>query len=284
MRYKLLILKFALFIVGFALIHFALLKVFQFYAVDRSFVNKLYADFLAIEKPVKFLFIGDSHCGRDIDTDYIQDAYKFAVGGESNINTYYKLRQILQHSNAGDFEYLMLTANITAFTTFTRNLKKNTFHYRQFHGLNDLLKENDHSFKKYASYFKYKFIPYIEMKEFVPFFGKAHKKLPGNRIADINRFSDEENQKEADFFVRNLLLQENQKNVFDKEAVLFVQKTIELCKEHNIKVIYIKYPMSRFFVNATVSFVEDSVLSNSPVEQIIKKNSNAILLDYLKTY
>ena len=48
------------------------------------------------DKKIDFAFFGDSHAQRGVNPNFINNSFNFAKGGESYVETYYKLKKIIE--------------------------------------------------------------------------------------------------------------------------------------------------------------------------------------------
>lgn len=227
-------------------------------------------------KECKILFMGDSHTARAVDYTKIDSSYSLAYFGENNMMNYYKLRYIIENKYAIP-NYVILTCDIVIHT-YGFNLARNnkTFYYSLIQ-LKDLKDLEDNVMLTYIDYCKYKFFPYLDWQYATNLVNLEREKKSKKIFSDL---SIEKRKKKANTFVVNESLNNGKKESFYSERALnYIQKTINLCKENNIKLIFIKIPLTKYIFDEIKFNVDSNYITNRPSENIIR-NNNLPILDF----
>lgn len=182
-------------------------------------------------------FFGDSHPDGDVDVSFIDNAYLFAQGGESYVETYHKLKKILETDKV-KMKNLVLQLDLHTFSAKPKSKDKlfqQLYFYSKFVDLKDIAKMKEESL---LSLFLQRNIMFLgKGKEFltnalissgaIEAFGSPKELTKNAKIAYFDQFGTNPTIEISDV-------------VFDH----FLE-VLRLAKEKGIGVIFVKYPVSR---------------------------------------
>ena len=228
-------------------------------------------------KPYKYLFIGDSHCQKAVDTSIVKQAIKWAGGGENNIVRYYKIKHLLIHTKAP--KYLLLSSDLTTYTTTTANYMRNYFYYNRLVDFNEWGQIRGDKWATVANAYKYKLFPYIETRDI--YLRTTENLLLKKQAHSIAQKTSNQNQQQATDFVENAMLPQNSTAcLYDTVALVYLKKTLDLCAQYQINVLFVQYPLSKYLIKAFETRVGTAQITQQPVHQLIEQYPNASILNY----
>lgn len=227
---------------------------------------------------IKVLFLGDSHPKKAIDCSIIDSSYSIAHSGENNMMNYYKLAYCINNKKIKP-QYVVLPCDIL---TYTKNYNYSITYkplYYSFIPINEVFCVDSNTLKAYYDYLKINLFPYTEWKYI---FNKNNLFKGADKA---KRFQTESQLKQ---FTTNLIkgdvgLTKEHETLYFTRSLDYIQKTIDLCKQHKIKLIYIKYPTTSLFLDEVKKWSGDTSLTIRPSEKIINKH-HVPLLNYESLY
>lgn len=220
------------------------------------------------DKIPAYLFAGDSHCARSVNDSIIENSFNIGYYGENNIRTYYRLKYLLENFNNKP-EIIFLQAELSRFAKHFCRFNINNFFYKKYVDEFELMQNDNYDHSYLLSSLKYSLFPYVEWKELMK--KNTETKEEKNSI-EFSSVSEEERKRATYQFVRRDLLQFDSTTLFDELGMTYLQKSIDLCKEHHIKLIFIKYPSTDYFINEFVSYCGAEKVKDPPQDKIIKEN------------
>lgn len=230
-------------------------------------------------KNIKTLFLGDSHIVRSIDVSKIDSSYSLAYFGENNMMNFYKLKYCLDNHLAKP-QYVILPCDIVTYTEGYNLYRTNKIFYYSIIPFREVKNLNKNELVTYYDYLKIKLIPYSEWQ-----YALNRMNVNRQKKSTIN-FSDrtkKEQEKDGAHFIQDeLLMGGNKANFYSENALIYLHKTIKLCKDNNIKLVFIKFPLTQTLFNEIKFKVDSSFVKYRPAEVIIQNNSIPILnFEYL---
>jgi len=250
--------------------------------LSRTILERTDKQFEEYKKEIKILFIGDSHTKDNINPLMINNSFNFASSGENYMETYYKLKTILKDENL-KLEVIILPIDLHSFSSFRTNRFRNEWYWKKYVNYKEVAVFNDDNF------FLIKrsilsvcpvigsgtriLMPLLRESEII----KGHIKSEGNFSKIENR--QEKAQQRVDYLLKN-------QEVLDKILLLYFKKSLELVKENKLKVVLVKFPITREHHNASNKYVPNKTIFYSKIDKIIKTvNYEPIyILDYQNIY
>lgn len=223
---------------------------------------------------IKILFLGDSHVARGIDVSQIDSAYSLAYFGENNMMNFYKLQYCLDN-HLPKPRYVILPCDIMTFTEGYHQYRTNKLFYYSVIPLREVKHLNKRKLFAYYDYFKIKLFPYSDWQY-------ALNRMNANRQKKSTlKFSDrtkKEQEKDAAHFIQDeLLMGGNKAGFYSENALSYLNKIIKLCRENQIKLVFVKYPLTQTIFNEIKFHVDSNYITDRPAEKIIQKNAIPIL-------
>lgn len=238
--------------------------------------NELISQFNSYKKInfIKTLYLGDSHVARSIDISKIDSAYSLAYFGENNMMNYYKLKYIIDNELAKPL-YVVLPCDIMTYTQGYHIYRTNKCFYYSIIPLDEINNLNKNKIEAYYDYFKIKALPYSEWQYAINRVNQNRQKKAIQKFSDRTKL---EQEKDAQYFIQHeLLINGDKTNFYSSDALEFIKKTIELCKQNGIKLIFIKFPLTKTVFDEIKYHVDSTFINNRPSETIINQHSIPIL-------
>ncbi len=227
----------------------------------------------------KILFLGDSHAVRSVDFSSFDSTFSLAFYGENNMMNYYKLKYIIDQKLKVP-KYIILPCDILSHTYgFNVTINNKSFYYN-FINYKDVNDMSDNKISAYFDYYKIKLFPYIDWQYALNEVNADREKKANNKFFEVSQMRQ---KKAGSFLIQDeLLFNREKKSYYNQRALLYIQKTIDLCKINNIKPIYVKYPLTSIIFDEIKYNLDSNYITNRPAENIIHKNNLPILdFEYL---
>jgi len=232
-------------------------------------------------KTLEFAFLGDSHTANAINPEYIPRSWSFAFLSDGNyLANYYRLKKVVEYDNIS-IKYVIFEIDMHSFSEAmfagdffsTLNLRS------KYLSLSEIGKiRNDCSFAKILFEI---YLPVLgQGSEFKYLYLKELSNLyRGHNTAD----GDLTKQPDIDFELANQyrIHFKNFKRIDNKSMGYFL-KSIKFAKEHNISIIFMKYPIAKelneYYENMNVT--REDYYSEILKEINLTIGDNYTLLDY----
>lgn len=271
--------KIYLLIAAFVALHLVLFFGFYFFAEKRNDLIQNFKKF-KVKESVNMLFLGDSHVVRGIDINSFDNVASLAYYGQNNIMSYYQLMHCVEKGYAKP-RYVILPCDLITFSKGANVFRTNKFYYYAFIPFSELKNFEDDGLSAYYRYIKLKVVPYAEWRSGLGL-NNTNRQVKGK-----NRFSDlpeHQQMEEARFFIQTEMnCAEDSSNLFYKGSLIYLKKTIDLCKQENIKLIFVKFPATKVVLEEVKNHVDPHYLISRPSETIINQY-NIPILDFEKDF
>lgn len=259
--------------------HFLLVFIFYLYVNRKS--ELLSVDKLLHEqtKPIRYFFMGDSHTIRSVDFEEIPGSYNFAFFSENNIYTYYKLKYVIEGTDK-KIKVLVLPNDFTNFMNGTSELDKNYFYYSNFVDFSELSEISGRHWHYLCYRLSRWFFPYVEFRDI--FNQNPELKIKKGYVS-LAQYSSAKNNRDTERFFFKVMKKKSE-IPFSEVSLKYLEKTILLCRDNDIRIVFVKYPMSSYFFNASRQFIPEKIFSNRPCDEIIRKFDHCTILDFERHY
>jgi len=284
--------EFKKFIVPVAFITLFLIITWLFSTVFSNVIMANYqlkrqdTEFYSSHSDLQYLIMGDSHSGAGLNPDIIENAYNFASPGENYIQTYYKLKYVLNNGSR-KIDTIILPADIHSFSSYRsdRVVGMPDCYWLKYV---DCIEVGLHKGKlpKYIlNYFIGRFFNYTgHMNNILGFIFCEQETIPMVKgftmfegdYTQIKRKNPEAAKRKASYHLKN-------KNYFDKDLVFYFKKIIELCHSKGIEVIIVKYPVTRDYYLQASRLILIKRLSQQ-FDSLIKQYPGITVLNYRKAF
>lgn len=223
---------------------------------------------------VKLLLMGDSHTERSIDASQLDSTYSLAYFGENNMMNFYKLSYCLNHGMHKP-KYILLPCDVVTFSQKFHDYRTNKAFYYSLIPLSEVKNTGGSLIPTYYDYIKTRLVPYSEWQHVLNRMNVNRERKATLSFADK---SPEEQKKDAAFFIRQEIMQDNSvSNLYYGNALTYLKRTISLCEEHHIKLIFVKYPLTKTVLDEVKSCIDSTSYYNRPAENIIREKHIPIL-------
>ncbi len=259
--------KFILIICLLILVHTVLYYCFYFFAYKKNELLIRSNECQKLNGQYDVLFFGDSHVERSIDEKKMGNRFcSVAYYGENNVMNYYRLKYYFENDLFKP-KYIVLPCDVVTFAMGYNLYRTNTFFYYSFIPISELTYFEKDLFSAYYNFFKIKIFPYTEWQYGLNLANPNRVAKGKEKFAE--RTEAEKISNSQNFVQKELMCSGNSKNLFSPIAIDYLKKTIALCKEHNVKMVFIKFPMTRNLLNEVKYHVDSSSFVSRPSEKII---------------
>jgi hypothetical protein len=273
--------KILVLVVAFLILHFTFILLFNLLNNSRNELVLRFNDILNDTLPYKTVLAGDSHIERSIEYDSIDDCFSIAYFGENNVMTYYKLKYLFEHNNLIEPKYVVFPCDIVTFAKGFNLYRSQIGFYDKFIPWGELKNFEPNLYSSYYNYMKLYLFPYIEWQYAM---NTAHQNREKKNSLKLTSKSKRQRKKMVKTFVQQeLMCAENKNNLFDEKALEYLVKTIELCKQYNVKPIFIKLPHTKEVFTEIENNVNPKFITERPSEKIIT-NYNIPILDFERIF
>ncbi len=222
-----------------------------------------------------YLFMGDSHTAQSVDTTIITNAFNYAVGGESNIRTYYKLKNLLDKNKKPLFKTIVFSNDLLTFTTTVSQLEKSSAYYVRYINYWELGSIKNKRVKYLLDYLKHRFFPYAGFVQ-SKCLNRGKKQFI---LEEKNKATWEETLEKDAYTLLKQVAIDKRSSLYNATSVAYVKKTLDLCHANNLQVLFIKYPVTRYFKEAAQQIAPNKLLQHSPIDSLIQLYPNTKQLD-----
>ena len=233
---------------------------------------------------VKYLFIGDSHIQNGINPKYFERAFNLAASNENYTLTFFKLKAISEKLNQTP-EVIVMPIDISSFSSFRANRYKGVSDLVSFYDWLDLYETTGNTSYLFKFFIENMFAysgQYIVINKAVPklIFGNDQKFYngfkPRNGVIEGKKNTIERCSKQADLYLRDY-------NYFDKTMVHYFKEILNYCTKNKIKVILVKLPLYKDYIEACRQYVPLEAYYDS-IMQITNEFDNITILDYQNVF
>lgn len=260
-----------MFTVLIVLINLALDQAFKAFSVHNYVNEKMDEQFAAYDDTLKYLAMGNSH--NCINTHILEHCFNYGSPSENYIQSYYKLKHILEETGKKP-EYLLLQSDLSSYgKKISDRYEYNSYwiKYLDYIELAEVKQDRSILFKwlegmffSYAGNYKdiqLSIVYRIKMKDFEMYNGfRPHR--------DFRNFANEINKQKSAWNKAQLI--NSSEGYFDPSIKYYYEKILQLCQDHNVKVVLIRYPLTREFTEEERKIVPADKLYGE-VERIASK-------------
>lgn len=269
--------KIVFFIVLTTLLQIGLFFVFKRITVHKSELLKE-EELIKNLETIDLLIVGDSHAKRCVDASKFENAFNSAYYGENPALTYYHLNHLISDLGITP-KTILIQIDLTRFAKNFLSHYKNKFFYLDFVDNNELLDLGIITKEEWLENQLFKVFPQLELTSVL--------KRTNNKESKVQKtfatYSSSQRSKMAHNFIFNQLIPGGYVDLYDKTSLIFLNKTIQLCQENDIKLIAIKYPVTDYYINTVIEICNRDLNISSPQEKIIREN-NIPIIDLEKAF
>lgn len=242
------VLRSLLFIALLLLVNVMLDQSFKAFSVHNILNKRMDEQFAGYTDTLKYLSMGNSH--NCVNTYLLEKSFNYGSPSENYIQSYYKLKHILEHSGKKP-EYLLLQADISTYGAKIANRYEYNSYWIKYIDYPELARiKNDRQvltkwlegkFFSYAGNYKdvqLSIVYRIKIKTL-----EMHNGFRPHR--DYRNFAQEPNRQQLAWDKAQLF--STQGVYFDPTIKAYFKKILQLCDDYEIKVYLIRYPVSQEF-------------------------------------
>lgn len=240
--------KFILFIGILVVINVILDQSFKAFSVHNILNEKMDQQFAVYDDTLKYLTMGNSH--NCINTHILPNSFNYGSPSENYIQSYYKLKYILEKPGKKP-QYLILQSDLSSYgSKISERYEYNSYWIKYIdyvelarvkHDRSLLFKWLEGMFFTYAGNYKdiqLSIVYRIKMKNIEMYHGfRPHR--------DFKNFADESNRQKTAWNKAQLILSKN--SYFDSSIKYYFDKILNLCQDHNVQVVLVRYPQTQEF-------------------------------------
>lgn len=250
------VLRSLLFIALLLIVNVVLDQSFKAFSVHNILNKRMDEQFAEYDDTLKYLSMGNSH--NCVNTYLLEKSFNYGSPSENYIQSYYKLKHILEHSGKKP-EYLLLQADISTYGAKIANRYEYNSHWIKYIDYPELARiKNDRQvltkwlegkFFSYAGNYKdvqLSIVYRIKIKTL-----EMHNGFRPHR--DYRNFAEEPNRQQLAWDKAHLFSTPGV--YFDPTIKAYFKKILQLCDDHGIKVYLIRYPVSQEFYTEETKIV-----------------------------
>lgn len=231
--------------------------------------------FNAYHGPLDYIVMGHSRPARDIDAQLIPGCYSYCSSSENNIRSYYKLLDVLK-KHEKRIGVVLLPIGISSISLDYPDKMKNSFYwspYMDYFELGELTGDRVTYLKMHlkTGLFPYYEYPYVRLME----------KYKDMRVVIPNSVYASATEEERVSFAHDIITnQQKFAHINDTIAMQYVQKTINLTKSYGKPLVFIKYPVTNYYLDAVSTYEPRWIKEQQQIEQLVSGQENIYLLDF----
>lgn len=258
-------------------------RVYSKIIMSNSLVNRVEKDFYDYEQNIPFLIMGDSHSQAALNPDVIGTAFNFSSAGENYMQSYYKLKHILEHQSK-NIETILLPIDLHSFSSFRSTGDLTHYYWVQYIDYIELGLVSGDLFLCLLQAMIAKLFPYAGQVEFIlrflcddlPHTTMLKGYVPNEGDLSKREHRSREAKKRAEYHFKNA-------RYMDKVLFHYFQKTIDLCSTYKIKVVLVKFPVSsEYYYYASQLISIESIYEKINAE--IDNKPDVRVMDYQKEF
>ncbi len=281
--------KLTLFLLLFCTVSFCYSYLFSTHILRGSLVFREDAQFQAYPDTMKHLLLGTSHVKNSLNPGIIGNSFNYAHGAENTIQTYHKLKYILNRSDRTDqIETVVLPLDLATFLSTREDIFSPTAYWVKYIDFIKLGWEKGKPLTyaskpieaRLFSFFKNGqfMIDYVQKKIGIE---KPSKLIHGHkpRFGDFSKTADrvKEARHQAGIYFRKDAVN------IAPEMVQYYADAVDLALAHGKQVVLIKFPLTREYVETAMTFFPDGPADNDIFERW-KENPNVRIFDFRSLY
>jgi len=282
---KKLIYRLILFIATLVAVNFILNGLYKTFVVHNILNRAKDQQFAEYADTLKYLAMGNSH--NCVNTFILENSFNYGAPGESYIQSYYKLKYILEETNKKP-ENVILFIDMSSFNgVLGDRLEYNSYWIKYINYFELARVKNDRKvlnkwvegrFFSYAGNYKdikLSFVYLVKIKEL-----NLHNGYRPHR--DFKNFTDVKNKyreakKKVDIYLKR-------DSYFDPVLQYYFESILELCLENDINVILVRIPVTKEYYEEASIGIPLSDLYGKIEDSYRKFDNVSMVLDYHDLY
>jgi len=239
---------------------------FRHFSTQRSELVVKLNEYKQLGKQPDVLFLGDSHAERGLDFSQLPYTTSLAYYGENNVMNYYKLKYCIENTKTKP-KYLILPCDIITFSKGFNQFRSNKYFYYSLMPLSELSSFEAKPYVAYYEYIKARVFPYAEWQYGLNTGAKERVQKAERKFSDRTL---QEREINARYFIQQeMACAGKRENLFYTTALDYLDKTLEFCKQNNIKPVFVKYPLTQEVFNEIKTGISEDCFLNRPAEKVL---------------
>ncbi len=275
------------FLAGNLLLSWAYLDVIM----ASSLLNRCDRQFEEHPERIDVLVMGDSHAQASVDPRVFDSAFNFASSGESYTQTYYKLAAVLEDPDR-QIRCIVLPADLHSFSSMRRDRIENPAYWVQHMDFLKVGRERGRLPRYVVRYGRARFVPYLGEADNVIWW--LDRYVFDDAKTDVHPLIDGFLPKSGQFGVMTATERAGNadgrarwhfagKDPLDADFIAYLDKSLALCREHEVGVVLVTYPVTRAYAEAAAPLVSrDSV--HTTIQDLAERYPEAHVFDFLEAF
>ncbi|MEA3329273.1 MAG: hypothetical protein U9Q06_00835 [Nanoarchaeota archaeon] len=258
-EFPLLLKKSLLFLVILLIILFSINELYISYVLPKTYISRSeesYANYLdcLMGNGIQNAFFGDSHVVNAINPEYIPNTFNFGTPGENYIKTYYRLERILDNEDVV-IKRVFIQLDFHSFSSYMNGeayfIGDSLWYYHKLIPLQVIQEISKKSFLSLFIESKFPVIGNAAHFSYI-FNGKPIEVKKGwvNHSGDFSRNSETQRIQISTMRFNQLFVNEE---IIDLRSKKYFKKIINLSKEHNVTLFFVRYPISSYFYERVIN-------------------------------
>ena len=253
---------------------------FQKTILDNSLLGQEEKDLKKYGEQTKIFIMGDSHAKTALNPATIQNSFNFASNGENMLETYSKIKYLLEKDNY-NFDTIIIPLDLHSLSSYkTARFENEEWYWKKYVNFKEAQKTNPEIDATKRELFAK--IPILGRGDWILtalISGKTQ--TAKGHIEYVNNFSNNQNkEKEVEKRTRT---QFNQQQTIDPINMNYLKEIMKLTEQQNKKIIFIKYPVTSEYLESAKQYFDREEYYNT-IQKDLTEYTNYEILDYQEIY
>ncbi len=241
-------------------------------------LSRTQEQFEAADRQIAYLVMGDSHAKMGVDPRVVGSAFNFASAGESHIQTYYKLRHVLERSGK-QVETVLLSCDLHTFAGFRSHMPHNWYYWARYVDPLEVGLRRGQPGVYLARYLQGRFAPYAgEFRTVVRYltYGSRSRLLDGwqpggGDWSGVGQKTLAARRKTGEHFPGS--------GRPDECLIEYFNMALELCRQKGVGVVAVRYPVTPQYHEAMMAKAAVPNIDHA-VRTVLAGHGECRLLDF----
>lgn len=267
--------KFILFLLIIVLFIFIINNIYIKLVINDKIILRQDNLFEEYKYDINLIFMGDSHGNCAVNPSYIENSYNFSAIGESYEQTYFKLRKII--NEMPELDTVVVPIDLHSFFDYRKNPYVDAWYWKKYLSYEELSILTEKNILNLLININFPFIGNgIDMKRAIISKNNRLSELKFGYSASDYVITKDAIIKEAEDRVDSQFVT----NKIDLELFNFFIEVVKLVIEKDKKIILIKYPVTKSYIEAVKQKGINVYDYYAIIEKEISKYENLYILDY----
>ena len=236
---------------------------YNYFAISKPYF-KVEKEYRKSVKKHQTLVLGHSRAAFGIEDSLIEGSFNFASYGENNIYTYYKLKGLLSEPNQ-NIKRIIIPVGLSTFFSNKYPEMADHSYWNRYLDYDELGKAHNNQSEYWSIFIKSKITPYAHFV--IAELNKKGKILKRKKESFHQLKSEEEKYAFAKESIEHNF---KERNYYDSISLIYLKKLLKLCKENNIEVIPIRFPVSKYYKKVFSKKMEENNFDEQPFLDIFQ--------------